>query len=394
MRVRVIELRILAVTLTVLWLSAFALVTLGYRPGGPIDLLVGLAAAGPIVIAAAAVVWPPAARGDRAFGAILWLGIVAVLLLVPSIGGLLGQLRAGGPQTLLPSLEAAYPWLLALVATGVFAGLGIARRRLGQTSLRRRRLVLGSAIGLGASVLAGSTFAGAAIANELALHDRPAASSRFGPTDPDLEPPACAGLLATGPTARLDGRLEGDIDGRSIGGLTLSGVRAGADVRWLGFVATSSVLGQHGVARIGESAWSIAPGSRWVPMPLTNAEGQDLDLQVVRAVLTIGDRQVAEMLGIEIVEGARARHCRIAIAGDRFRDAVPQVGFLVGGIDLERWRGQLDYWVFADGQLGLVEASLNGAASDLAEDALLATIRYRLSAVDRGTPIVVPRPRT
>jgi hypothetical protein len=130
-RVRAIELRILALVLVVLWAAAFVLVLVAYRPGGPVDLGVGLAAAGPILVAVAAVTWPPVAHGDRAFAATAWLGLAAVLLLVPSLAGIVGQLAGGGPQTLVPSAEAAYPWLLALIATGLFAGLGIARRRLG-----------------------------------------------------------------------------------------------------------------------------------------------------------------------------------------------------------------------------------------------------------------------
>src|SRR4051794_3011375 len=122
-RVRKIELRILGAALVALWLLVCALVVLGYRPGGPVDIAVGIATIGPILIACAAVVWPPVARGDRAFAAIAWLGLVAILLLIPSIGGLVTQLQGGGPQTLLPSFEAAYPWLLALIATGLFAGL-------------------------------------------------------------------------------------------------------------------------------------------------------------------------------------------------------------------------------------------------------------------------------
>ena len=66
MRVRTIELRILGLALTALWTAAFLLVLLGYRPGGPIDLAVGLAAIGPIVVAVLAVAWPPVARGSPA----------------------------------------------------------------------------------------------------------------------------------------------------------------------------------------------------------------------------------------------------------------------------------------------------------------------------------------
>ena len=65
---------------------------------------------------------------------------------------------------------------------------------------------------------------------------------------------------------------------------------------------------------------------------------------------------------MEVIEGARARRCRIAIDGTTFREAFPQVAWLVGDADLHRWRGQLDYWVFLDGQLGQVAGSANGEA--------------------------------
>ena len=211
-RVRTIELRILGVTVAVLWLAAFGLVLLGYRPGGPVDILVGIAAIGPVLVAGAAVLWPPVARGDRAFAGIAWLALASMLLLVPSLAGLVTQLTGRGPQTLLPSLEAAYPWLLALVATGLFAGLGVARRRLGGASLRRARLVLGSAIAAVMVLLTGGAFAVAAIVNELALDERPAIASRFGPTDPALEPPTCTDPVVAGSTARLELRMDGSID--------------------------------------------------------------------------------------------------------------------------------------------------------------------------------------
>jgi hypothetical protein len=87
------------------------LILLTYRPGGPLDLVVGLTTLGPIAIAMAGVVWPPVARGDRVFPAIVWLGIVGLLCLIPSIVGVVDQLTAYGSQTLLPSVEGAYPWL-------------------------------------------------------------------------------------------------------------------------------------------------------------------------------------------------------------------------------------------------------------------------------------------
>lgn len=392
MRVRVIELRILGVVLAGLWTLAFLLILGGYRPGGPADLVVGIAAVGPVLIAFAAVVWPPVARGGRAFVAIAWLGLGALLVLAPSIGGLLDRLGTRGPQTLLPSVEAGYPWLLALLGTSLFAGLGIARRRLGETALRRRRLALGTAIGVALATSAGTLFAALSIANEVALRDLPAVSSRFGPTDPAIEPPTCPGPLAAGSTARLSGRLDMEVDGRRSGTVTIDGSRNGDDFRWIGFAATALTIGQHGSARLGETAWSRAPRTGWVPVQPAFVDGQDLDLQLIRTVLMPDNRAVAEDRGLAFIEGARARHCRIALDGSTFRSAYPQVALLVGDGDLARLAGELDYWVFADAQVGRVEVRLNGSAVGLVQDALLVTIRAELTAVDRGVAHLIERP--
>ncbi|OGO57627.1 MAG: hypothetical protein A2V85_13955 [Chloroflexi bacterium RBG_16_72_14] len=392
MRVRTIELRILGVALAGLWFAAFALVLTGYRPGGPVDIVVGLAAVGPIIVALVAVLWPPVARGDRAFAAIAWLGLGAVLLLLPSLAGIATQLAGRGPQTLLPSLEAAYPWLLALLATGLFAGLGVARRRLGETSLRRRRLRLGTALGFAFTVLAGAAFTVAAVANELALGDRPSISSRFGPTDPEVEPPRCSEPLGAGTTARLELRMDDTVDDRRTGQVVIDGIRNGADVRWTGFAATRLTLGTHGMARIGDRAWLLQPGIAWTAVPLDVAAGTDLDRQLVTIALTPGNRAVAEDRGLAYIEGSRARHCRITIDGTTLRLALPSINLLVGASDLSIWRGDLDFWVFADGQLGQADGRLTGPAIGIEEDALIAELRFRITAVDRGLPISVLPP--
>ena len=91
-RVRNFELRLIGSALLACWTVFGALILLTYRPGGPFDLVVGLTSLGPIVIALSRVVWPPVARGDRAFPTIVWLGIVGLLFLVPSIVGVVDQL--------------------------------------------------------------------------------------------------------------------------------------------------------------------------------------------------------------------------------------------------------------------------------------------------------------
>src|ERR671910_323596 len=102
MRARRLELRLLGSALAAAWGLAAVLVLLAYRPGGPLDLV---------------------------------LGVGSLLVLLPSIGSVLNQLRALGSQTLMPSLEAAYPWLLALAGTSLFAGFGLARRLDAGTAL-------------------------------------------------------------------------------------------------------------------------------------------------------------------------------------------------------------------------------------------------------------------
>jgi hypothetical protein len=318
--------------------------------------------------------------------------VAGVLLLVPSIGGVVVQIEERGPQTLVPSLEAGYPWLLALAATSLYAGLGIARRRLGETAIRRHRLVRGVAIGLVLMILSGTPFALAAVANDLALADSPVRSSRFGPTDPDLPVPECHDPIASGRTARLSLALDASIDARPTGSVSLDGARSGGDFRWVGYAATARTIGTQGLARIGGEAWALVPGTGWRSIPPGAALGRDLDVQLLATALTTERRAAAEDHAIAYVEGARGRHCRIAVDGATFRAAFPEIELLVGDFDLSRWRGELDYWVFADGALGQVIGDVNGTALGLAEDALLGRIGVRLTAVDRGVPQAIQRP--
>jgi hypothetical protein len=266
MRVRRFELRLIAVALLVAWSVAAALVLLAYRPGGPYDLIVGLTAMTPIAIALAGVIWPPVARGDLAFPAMVALGVGALLCLVPSIAGVVTQLLAYGSQTLLPSAEAAYPWVLALLATSLFSAFGVARRLAGGTSRRRRRLLGGVAIAVLVTAVAGVAFATVAVANDLALGDDTVAASRFGPTNADAPPPACDGPLTAGTSARLVMHLSSTLDRRPLGTVELAGRRVGGDFRWLAYVASDRELGQYGEARVGSEGLDRPhPGRTGVP---------------------------------------------------------------------------------------------------------------------------------
>jgi hypothetical protein len=391
-RVRVIQLRILGVALVGCWLAAFVLVLAGYRPGGPLDLVVGLAAIGPALVAIAAVRYPPIARGERAFAGVVWLGIGAVLLLVPSLAGLVTQLTGRGPQTLLPSGEAAYPWLLALGATCVFAGIGLARRRLGEGALRRRRFLAGGILGMLLLLVTGAAFASAAIVNELSVSNRVSIASRFGPTSSTTEPPTCTDPVLAGATARLQLSMDGTIDGRYSGQVVVDGIRDGRDVSWTGFAATREALGTFGITRIGDNAWELQPGQDWKRVGLAAVDGRDLDRQLVADALTPSEQNAPEDRGLAYIEGALARHCRITLVGSTLRKAIPEVGLLVGDADISRWRGELDFWVFADGQLGQADGTIGGSAVGIADGALQAAMRLRLLAYDRGLPVSVLPP--
>jgi hypothetical protein len=394
MRARRFELRLLGGALVGAWGLAAILVLLAYRPGGPLDVVVGITMLVPLAIAISGLVWPPVARGRGTYPMVVALGVGSLLLLLPSIGGVLNQLQALGSQTLMPSLEAAYPWLLALAGTSLFAGFGLARRLDAGTALRPRRIRVGILVAAVLTVVAGTAFAGAAIANELALRDRPTppAASRFGPTDAEAELPACDDALAAGTSARLIAHLRGRIDGRAIGSVDLSGLRFGTNFRWLAYVATDRELGQYGAASFGGRAWTRTPVDGWGTADAQSVREQTLDLQAVRTALARRSRSTAEDRGIEIIEGARARRCRVAVDGDTFRAAFPQVRWLVGDADLGGWRGQLDYWVFVDGELGQVAGSINGGAAEIEAEAIQATIEVFLTATERERELVIYPP--
>lgn len=390
-RVRTFELRLIAAALSAGWTLTAFLVLLAYRPGGPLDMVVGLAAGLPILVAVAGLVWPPVARGGRAFAGLVWLGLGTLLVLVPSMGGVLGQILARGPQTLLPSAEAAYPWALALFGTGLFSGLGVARAVLGGTALRRRRLARGALIALAATAGISLAFAGAAIGNELALRDRPVAGSRFGPVNPAVEPPTCAQPVRPATSARVEIDLAGDVDRVPLGIVDLRGVRRGDDYRWLAYVAADRELGQYGAARVAGVTWRLEPGLGWRSDP-SRPDGFALDRAVLAAGVEAGARPAAETLGISFFEGARARHCRVAIDGPAFETAFPEVRRLVGGVDLLHWRGELDYWVFTDGELGRASGSLSGPASGIVDGGLQARVQVTMIAIERDRAHVIVSP--
>jgi hypothetical protein len=169
------------------------------------------------------------------------------------------------------------------------------------------------------------------------------------------------------------------------------GTRDADDYRWLAEVTTVREVGLAGAAAVGDQAWIRETGTRWVPAGPGAAALQALDLAVVEAVLRGPAPAAPEDLGLAYLEGARARRCRFAVDGTTFRAAFPQIRWLVGSADLATWRGNLDAWVFSDGQLGRVEARLEGPGFDLEEGAIRADLSVVLDATYRGEPVnIVP----
>jgi hypothetical protein len=393
-RVRVFELRVLAVVLSVLWAVGGGVALIAYRPGGPVDLLVGVAALLPLPVSVASTVWPPLVRDDRAATGVFWLGLAAALLLVPSIGSLASQVLAGGAEPLLPSPEVVYPWALALLATSFFTGLGLTRPLLPSPAAGRRRLTASIAFALVTTTAIGAVFAGVSLADNAVLNNRPETVSRFGPTSPELTPPTCNGsALTPASTSTVDLSLWGDVDGRGVGRVDLAGRRSGSDVTWTAQAGrTASSDTQYGLIRLGSSAWSEQTGSSWAAIPVSQTQGDLLDKTVFDVALTAGNRATAEDRGFDNVEGARARHCAIVIDGDTFAASFPQLVWLTGDANVEMWRGQLEYWIFGDGEVGKVLGSVNGSAQDILPHGLLATMNVSMTATNRGAAVSISPP--
>jgi hypothetical protein len=393
-RVRLFELRLLAIALTILWGMGGGVVLLGYRPGGPFDLPVGIAASLPLLVSVAAIVWPPLVRGNRESAVVFWIGLAAGLLLIPSIAAVLAQVLQGGTEPLLPSLEVVYPWALALFATSLFAGLGISRQLINEVGIGRKRLASSICFALVASTAIGGVFGGVSLADEMALKDKPASQSRFGPTSANLTPPDCSRPLAAVRSSKLDLDIWGDVDQRAVGTVSLTGSRYGTDLTWTAQVVASDLarIDRYGAVRVNGSAWTRAPLAGWIPVDPPTLDDQLVDTTVTDRALSPTNRVTAENRGLEYVEGARARRCRVAVDGDTFAASFPQVTWLVGDVSLSTWRGELDFWIFGDGEIGMVKGSVNGSAQGILEHGLLATVRIKMTATDRDAVFAISPP--
>jgi len=206
-------------------------------------------------------------------------------------------------------------------------------------------------------------------------------------------PPDCNRTLAKATTGLVQIDLSANVDTRAVGTVSLTGKRSGTDVSWTGQVVRSDVFGQYGAVRIGSSAWTETPGTGWAAATPSSIDGQLLDATVVHGALSPQNRATAENRGQEYVEGALARHCRLAVDGKTFAASFPQVVWLVGTASLATWRGELDYWVFLDGEVGMVSGTVNGDAQEILPHGIQATVRVKMTVLDRDSSVTISPPR-
>jgi hypothetical protein len=83
----------------------------------------------------------------------------------------------------------------------------------------------------------------------------------------------------------------------------------------------------------------------------------------------------------------------VANDGSTFEASFPQVAWLVGDASLATWRGEIDYWVFGDGEIGMITGSVNGDAQEILPHGLQATVQIKLTATDRGQPVTISPPK-
>ncbi len=408
---RRLAMRLLGALLAGLWTGLALVVLVAYRPGGPLDLVAGLVVALPAAVTALAIPWPPVTRSWRRQAAIAWLGLFAAMLVGPLVGLVVTQLVSGGGRTLLPSPEIAYAAVLAAGASSLFASLGVIAARDGVRDaegpaavLERRPSVFAAiALALTLTALIAVLFGASVQINELALREAPVPPSRFGPTDASLPNPRCDTPLSIGPGASLEITAQAFVDDEPVGSASLTGERMGIDEHWVGGADGPSGPVVTGYTRMGDSAW-LLDGGRWVrttpdPFDLLGLSGLTVDGPVAVAVVRPENPPVAEDVGLEVIEGAKARHCRTAIDGPTALRTLVPLRWLAGGdpvaltATLPAWRGTLDWWIFTDGQLGKAQVILNGYPGDAwPTSGLQGEIHAELRALDRSLQHVIEPP--
>ena len=427
--------RLMGGVLVLLWAALAVAIAAAYRPGGPLDLLVAAASFLPVLVAAVSLVRPAMPRSGRARATVGWAWIAALLLGSALLYDVASALAVDGPQTLVPSAEVAYAAFLALLCMCGFSLAGLAGH-VPQDAPRPNghpppaaswgREVGVRAVSLGLLAASGITlvFGGILLVNDRNLPVDPTAHSRFGPVDLDRLPPECDAPAAVGPNATVEVRAWASVDDVGGGEARLSGHRSGRDEAWSATWAQgpdtrrARAGAPHeeaaGIAyrRVGALAWLNpespdlnAPGTTWRqvqpnPFALVGPQGLTMDGPPLALVGSRRGAIVPEDIGLEVIDGARARHCRTFVDGPTALATFLPLRWLIGGepvglpARLDAWRGELDWWVFADGQLGRAAVRVSGLAADAWVDppGIRGEVGAVLEALDRDRPVDIGGP--
>jgi hypothetical protein len=222
----------------------------------------------------------------------------------------------------------------------------------------------------------------------------------------DLVPPFCDDAVELGRFAQVTIRAASSLDNEDRGRALLSGRRSGTDEAWTGTWSGPDGTGQSAYLRIGGQAWLDDQGvgtvpetpeaRRWRetrpnPFGLASVDELTMDGPPHARVDVERGSIVAEDLGLEVIGGARARHCRTFMDGPTALSSFLPLRWLLrdsqeqGAADVRRWRGEMDWWVFGDGELGRARVEISGSRADTGWDArgVRALLRAELESIDR-----------
>ncbi len=404
--------RLLGAILTGLWAVTAIVIASAYRPGGPVDIVVALACFVPVAIADAGVIWPARTQGGTSRAVLVWVWIGAVLFMLPVAYGIGSTLTEDSPRHLVPSAEAAYGGAIALFLTAFYSVVGLVHRRRRRRPFERRATWL--AAGLAALLMsaAGLSFVFVALVNEHDLRTAELSSSRFGPTDPELDPPYCDEPVTLGGDAHIRITATSGLDLQDRGQAVLEGQRGGIDESWGGSWAGPDGEGQQAYLRVGPLAWlnddsddPRAPGTTWHetgpnPFGLLGEAALTMDGPPRTVAAAPRGQIIPEDLGLELIEGARARHCRTFIDGTAALDMFLPLRWLLYDGDsrpdgaIGRWRGELDWWVFGDGELGQAAVRVSGPRTEtpITAEGVRVVLEAELAATDREVEVDVSAP--
>lgn len=328
--------RALAAPLAVSWLTIAVLLLQGSADAWLAQLLLAFGALVPAVICFTILARPAPQPGAGATLA-LWAALGSLLLTLPLTALLAEPLLVGRAQLSLPSTVLTYAGFAALIATALYAALA---RGGSPGSVRAIALLAGLA---GVVSLAGMVSGGSA------------AGVPAGCTLP--------GLSATA-VVSIEGRAM--MDGTLLASATIDGRRNGRDERWSGrHESTLSADFAADYVVVGGRAWLKQSGGEWLPAPAESGPER-------RIAEYLGGRSLAaaDDLGLEVLDGGPARHCRLAIDGDAALEVLPALAWLVGSGPMERtsklglWQGELDWWLGNGGALSRAEVYVGGHPTD------------------------------